>query len=483
MRLPSPKARWIGLLLVSSGLSACATPQVAERSVPVAADSLASARSFSASYVAQSWPSLSWWRTYGDAQLDAIMAEALASSPDVAIADAKLRQAQAIINTTASASRPQMGVGGEGVLTKQSYQNGIPAAFLPQGWNDHVNLYGSGSFDLDLWGKNKVALATATSDALAAEVDAQQARVMLTSAVATTYADLARLFAERDVLTAEFATRQGTADLILKRQRAGLENMASVHQAQAAVDGARLLLEANDEAMQLRRHALAALMGKGPDRGLSIARPSAQLTQPTPLPADAGIALIGRRPDIVAARVRVESADLRITSAQKAFLPDIKLQGLLGLQALGIGNLFGGGADYGQFGPAFSLPIFDGGTLQANLDAQSAAYDMAVAGYNKTVIAALNEVADAIASRDSADRQLAAADSAAQSAAASYDLIRKRYGAGLASYLDVLATEGAMLEAKRAASQARYRRLALDIALIRALGGGFSEADVTEFKG
>lgn len=441
---------------------------------------LDSRASFAGATVAAQWPKRDWWRGYGDPQLDAMIDEALAGSPDMAAAMARVRIALGVLESAGAATLPQVGGSARAGANKQSYNNGIPADFVPKGWKSTGDAALNFSFDLDLWGRNKANLATATSNAQAAEVDARQAQLVLTSAIVAGYADLARMFAEQEVLEKTVEVRGTSADLAAKRVKAGLDNEGPASQANARLASARYELELKREQIALQRHALAALMGKGPDRGLAIERPSAAVLVPTPLPDDAGIALAGRRPDIVAARLRVEAQGHKIDAAKAAFMPDISLSGLLGFQSLGLSHLFDSGSDYGNAGAAISLPIFQGGRLTGDYRQARGGYDQAVADYNKTVLVALREVADAVASRQSAERQLAEADQALAEAQRGYQLLLARYKAGLATYLDVLSAEDTMLAASRTVTDAHYRRVTLDVALVRALGGGFSAQDMKD---
>jgi len=426
------------------------------------------------------WPQQRWWTAFGDPALDALVDEALSNSPSVAIAAARIRQAEGAAQVTGAAGLPQIDGQGSAGFTKQSYNNGIPADFVPKGWNDTGTLALSGMFDLDLWGKNRAALAAATSEAEAARADARQAELMLSTNVVASYFDLSRLVTRGKALEEAVKAREGTVRLTSQRAQQGLDNQTPVRQARAAAAQARQALSANDEQIALRRHALAALLGAGPDRGLSIAPTPLQTIPETPLPADAGIDLAGRRPDIVAARLRAEAGASRIKSAKAAFMPDISLKGLIGLTSLGLSNLIDTGSTYGNAGAAISLPIFEGGRLKGNYTQARGGYDEAVANYNKTVVAALQDVADALSSRDAAITQEAAANEARKQADGAYDLAMKRFNGGLSSYLDVLVAENSALAARQAAIDAHFRTLANDVALTRALGGGF--VDQTDRK-
>jgi len=233
------------------------------------------------------------------------------------------------------------------------------------------------------------------------------------------------------------------------------------------------MLTGADEEIALRRHQIAALLGAGPDRGLEIIRPALSPARAEGLPEGVTTGLIGRRPDIVSARERAEAAARRIDVARADFFPAIRLDALIGLQTIGLNSLFQSDSTYGHAGPAVSLPVFQGGALRGRYKAASAAYDEAVADYDATVVGAYREVADIVTSRDAAGRKLADARQAQEASEEAYAIAKLRYEGGLSSYLDVLAVEDRLLDARLAVAGLETGARLLDIALIRALGGGF----------
>jgi NodT family efflux transporter outer membrane factor (OMF) lipoprotein len=339
------------LLLPLLALAACA-PQAAQLAAPRSAGMLASEQSLAGTPVA--WPEAEWWRAYRDPQLDALMAEALANAPDVAAALARVRIATAIAQQTGAVLSPSAEARGQATLDKQSYNNGIPAQFIPKGWNDAGRLTLGGTFDLDLWGRNRAALAAATSEAQAAQVDAAQATLLLSASIASAYADLAQLFAEREVLARAVAIREQSFALNRDRYAAGLDNRGTEQLSATRAAAARADLAASDEAIQLTRNRIAALVGAGPDRGLAITPPAIDALHPQGLPERLALDLVGRRPDIVSARLRSEAASGRIRSARAAFYPNLNLTALIGVQSLGLGQLVDSGSTIGSVGPAFS---------------------------------------------------------------------------------------------------------------------------------
>jgi NodT family efflux transporter outer membrane factor (OMF) lipoprotein len=463
-------SRSISLILASLTVSCAAVPQLGSMPTVRAPGALVSARSLAGTSVA--WPGDGWWSDFGDTQLTMLIETGLQGSPDVAAADARIRSADALSQQAGAVLQPSLSVDASAGGTQQSKNMGFPRQFVPDGVQDTGRVTASLSFNLDLWGKNRAALRAAKGEAEAARVDAAQARLMISSAIAAAYADLQQLYDQRDVAAQALDVRAATAKLTAQRVQVGVDTRGSLRQAEARVPAARADLKGIDEAIALTQHRIAALMGAGPDRGLSITRPQLAAT-PVGLPADAAIDLIGRRPDLVAAKLRAEAAADRIKVARRDFYPNLNLSVLAGLQSLGLGNLFVGGSQYGNGGVAISLPVFDGGRIAGRYRQARAEYDGAVARYDASLVQALREVADAVTSRTAADARLADQRAALSAAAEAAQIARIRYRGGLSNQLPVLIAEDTELSARRAVADLQARRIALDIQLIRALGGGY----------
>jgi NodT family efflux transporter outer membrane factor (OMF) lipoprotein len=463
--------RYCSILLLVT-LAACA-PTAGRLAAPRPVSDFAADRSLAAP--AAPWPGNDWWTAYGDPQLDALIAQAQIGSPTLAAAAARVRQANALAQQAGAAMLPAVTATGRAGLAKQSYNNGIPAEFVPHGWNDTGQLSLEANFDLDLWGLDRAALAAATSEAEAAQVDAAQAELLLSSDIASAYADLARLFSDRDIAQQALEVREATLKLIRERVANGLDNRGTEQLAESRAAAARGDIAATDEAIGLTRNRIAALLGAGPDRGLAIARPQIGRLHSPGLPARLALDLIGRRPDIVSARLRAEAATHSIRSARAAFYPNINLTALIGLQSLGLSNLLDSGSTMGSVGPAVSLPIFNRGRLVGELRGAEAQSDLAVANYDATLVEALHEVADAAGSIRALETRRRDAQAALTAAAGAYSIARQRYEGGLATYIDVLTAEDTVLDRRRTLTELDARAFTLDVALMRALGGGFSD--------
>lgn len=435
------------------------------------AASYAAAESFTAP--AADWPAADWWTIYKDPQLNDIVTEALQNSPDMALAAARVRSAEGQAEAAGAPLYPA--IDGDGTIgkTKQSYNQGFPPAFVPHGWLAEGNFHLSFDWELDFWGKNRAALAAATSEADAARLDAEQAKLMLTTNIVTTYANLAQLYADRDTTVEAIKVRHATTSLFTERFKNGLETQGSERQSESQEATEEASLRAIDESIALARNALAQLMGAGPDRGHDIKRPAVAHFKGFGLPKSLQLDLISRRPDIAAAKARAEAAADDIKVARTEFYPDIDLAATFGYTSLGLNYLTDRGSQFGTFGPAIHLPIFEGGKLTGNYTRARGEYDAAVAQYNSAMTKALQDIADVAVSERALQGRLEKTREAVRAAEQAHKVAQDRYRGGLSTYLDVLNAEDLLINTRKANADLTSRVFTLDVALVKALGGGF----------
>ena len=228
-----------------------------------------------------------------------------------------------------------------------------------------------------------------------------------------------------------------------------------------------------DEAIAVARNQLAALAGAGPERGSGIAAARAATRPATTLPAAIPLDLLGRRPEIVASRWRVEGAQHDVDVAKALFYPNINVVAFLGFSSIGLSKLLLAGSEAAGVGPAIHLPIFEGGRLNANLRGRAADVDLAVAAYNQAVIDAVHDLADALASIGGLSRIAAEQARARTATTDAYNIAVIRYKAGLGNYLTVLTAQTQELIQDRLDADLAARAFELDVNLVRALGGGY----------
>ena len=470
---PPRSARWLtaatALAAVAAAavlLVACASPAgIAPQAKMIDGTALTSA-------AAAPEISTSWWKAYGDSTLDALVDRALRDSPSLAAAQARVQRAQASVDAADAADKPRVDAGFD--ATRQRYtENGLIPPPIAGTTQTTGTLQLSGSWELDLFGRQRAALDAAIGSQRSAEAEAQAARVLLASNVVRQYVQLARSLEQRELLQRTLAQREEILALIRQRVDAGLDTNVELRQGEGALPEMRQQIEALDEQTRITRHALAALTAQGPNALDTLASRLAQV-QLVPLPADVPADLIGRRADVSAARWRIEAATKDMQAARAQFYPSVNLIAFAGFSSIGLNNLIEAGSRQYGVGPAIRLPIFDAGRLRANLRGKAVDVDAAVAAYNGAVLDALREAADPIASLQSIDRQQREQASAQGSAESAYDLALQRYRAGLGTYLTVLTAETNVLAQRRSAVDLKARALDVQAQLARALGGGYA---------
>ena len=455
-------------------IAGCAsTNGLAPTASPRDANALAAQRSLRDAHAADAaWPARDWWKALDDAQLDALIDEAVRDSPTLKVAAARTRKAIAAADAAAAPLSPR--IDGSASSTRERFpNNGLTPPPLGGSTRTVNELQATLSWEIDFWGKNRAAYEAALGAARAAEVDAYAARLALSTNIAQAYVQLQRAYLLHDVAVATLAERQRIYELTRDRNAAGLDSRLELKQAESAVPATHEALVALDERMALARNQIAALLGAGPDRGLAIERPAATALASVALPSTLPAELIGRRPDVVAQRWRIEAAGRDIASAKAQFYPNVNLVAFVGLQTLGASNLLAAASGMAGVGPAITLPIFDAGRLRANLAAKDADYDVAVEQYNQTLADAMRDVVDQLASFRSVAEQRVQQRQALATTREAYELALLRYREGLGNYVQVLSAEQPLLDQQSLDAELHARELELSINLVRALGGGY----------
>ncbi|WP_347554551.1 efflux transporter outer membrane subunit [Robbsia sp. KACC 23696] len=431
------------------------------------------------------WPTMQWAAAFGDAQLQTLIDEGIANSPSIAEAQARLNQAVAYTGSAGAALLPH--VNASYSLTRELYSgNALYPPPYGGSWYTENNVGATASYELDLWGKNRNGLKQAISQERAALAETQEARLTLAVSIAQAYSALARQYALLDVAKEESQQRQDIGTISRTRFDAGLDTQVETRTSEADLASTRTQISQLEGAIVVTRYQLAALLGKGPDRGLQIARPTlTTLAAPDAyaLPADLPANLVSRRPDIVAARWRVEAAMSGVKVAKANFYPNLNLRAAFGFDAFGFGDFLKFGSRQIQVGPAIDLPIFDAGALRAQLKDRYAMFDNAVATYDSTLVQSLNDVATQVAQIRSTERQQTDAQAAYGAAEKAYSLAVIRYKGGLSTQLQVLNADQSLLAQRQTVVSLDAQRRDQQIALIKALGGGFdANADMPDIK-
>ncbi len=420
------------------------------------------------------WPDPEWWKAYGDPQLDALVAEALAHSPRLAVAAARIRQAEALAGVARAGTLPSAQAAGSMTRTRLSGAQVLPPP-IGGSWQWNNELTVGLSYELDLWGRHRNALAGALDGVEVAAYESKAARLALVGALVRAYGGLALQLELQDSARAILQDQELARDVARRRVAAGIGTELPIRQAETRMATTRAELERLEARATALRHQLGALTGAGPGVGDGLRRPALRLDRAGALPSHLPAELVGRRPDVLAGRWRVERAAREIDVARAAFYPNVDLAAFAGLLSFGFGKLFSSDAVEAGVGPAITLPLFEGGRLRAGLAGRTAEYDAAVSEYDATVVDAVTDVADQVAALQSLGREQAERLVAVASAERAHALAMEAFRAGFGEYLDALQTEIALHSERDQVARIRYAQLEAQAALNQALGGGVVE--------
>jgi multidrug efflux system outer membrane protein len=417
------------------------------------------------------WPAEQWWLAYRDPQLDRLIARALRDSPTLAVAQARLAGARAVIQTERADEGAQAGLAAG--FNRQRYSsNGFFPPPLGGAWYNDASVQLRASYDFDWWGKHRALVAAALGEANARQAEGAQAAQTLAAGIAQRYFRLQMLWARQDNVNALAALQR---ELILDRKARMAHGLLS----QDALESAELdLANLQEQAVRYdtdaarEREALRALAGGGAEALGDLAR---VLPEPAAnaLPRELGMELLARRPDLQAARWRVEAQLGRVTASELAFRPDINLVGAAGLDAVSLGKLLRWPSRTPLLGATLDLPLFDSGRLTARLGVARADRDTLAAEYNEAVLNAVRDVAMEGATLQGIERETASHAAALDAAARLAVNAEARQQRGLADRAAVLQARQAMLRQRDSALQLTDARLQTQVALVKALGGGY----------
>ena len=424
------------------------------------------------------WPNDHAWDVLQDPVLSNLMKQALEQNPTINVARARLNQVDAMVKAADADRLPAVSLNASSTPEHFTENYIYPPPYAGSVYSTNL-LMVNAKYEFDFWGKNGDLIAAAISNEKAAAAELQSAKLLIEASVAKSYFTLARSLEQKKILERTLAQREELVNLRSELLKAGLDTRQETQISRQGLPAVRADIIRMDEQIGLSRNALAALIGKGPDATkdtVATLPATVNSTAPESVPAE----LVGRRADISAARQRVESAGKLIDATKTEFYPNINISAFAGFSSLGFAHwLNGSSRDYGV-GPAISLPIFDGGRLRANLSSKTAAYDIAVESYNQTLIEAVHDVADQLTSLRSLDLQRSQQTDLLRNAESVYDIAQQREKVGLVSHAVVLNAETTLIAQQSAAIDLRTRAVELNINLVRALGGGFTEPVASE---
>jgi outer membrane protein, multidrug efflux system len=407
-----------------------------------------------------------WWRGFGDPLLVELVADAQRGNTDLAVARANLRQARALREQAAAALLPSLDASGSAQGNSGAVPNRFQAGF-DAGW------------EVDLFGANRHALASQEAQLRAHAATLAATEVSVAAEVALAYLDLRGAQVRAAVARENLASQEETLQISRWRQQAGLGTSLEVEQGVAAVEQTRSQLPALQAAASKSAHALAVLVGQAPQALLArLSVAAAAVPQPraalaVAIPAD----VLRQRPDVLAAEQQWRAAAADVAAADAQRRPTLNLSGSLAWSGVTLGSM-GSVAAARSLLAALAQPLFDGGRLDAQLAAREAAFDASGASYRAAVLAALQDVEDALVALASDRERLGSLQQALAAARNASLLATHRYASGLIDFLTVLETQRTLLAVQDSVASVEAALAADHVRLYKALGGGWRDTDM-----
>lgn len=416
-----------------------------------------------------------WREIFGDSELDQLEDAAPAANQELKAAVARFDQARATADVVRSGLFPRLGASFHPVRLRDSENR--PAGGRPGETYDSLTVPFDLNYEIDLWGRVRHAVESATAQKEAVAEDVESVRLAIQAEVAVDYFAARALDADKALLLSSIEVYRKSLALVQNRRAGGIVSDLDVAQAKTVLKSAEAQMP--DNALQRARfeHALAVLTGKNASLFHLAERPLelGPLGIPPGLPSE----LLERRPVISAAERRMAAANANIGVATAAFFPTVKLNGLAGFQSADAWMLFDWPSRLWAVGPSVSMPLFQGGQLAANLRQAKATHQEAVARYRQSVLAAFADVENSLAAEqlltDQYERVMAALDAARRQ----LEIANNRYSSGLVTYLEVATAQNAALGLERAGARLRGQQLVAVFALIKSLGRGWKEGVVS----
>jgi len=412
-----------------------------------------------------------WWQRFNDARLNALEEKALANSPTLAAANARLAQARATMDAVGAARYPQVGITGRDARARISANRPLTNNIAPNfttTQNDYI-LAISASYEVDLAGRVQRSVEGARASAQQSAADLENVRLVLTADLATAYFNLRAVDIELDVLSRSIALQRRSLELATARHDLGATSGLDVAQQQALLDNTLTQVDVLARQRGQFEHAIATLTGT--PAPLFTLEADVKLLTPPEVPVGVPSDVLERRPDVASAERAMAAANAQIGVASAAFYPSISLGGLYGSESRTLGTLFSTPSIIWSLGASLLQPIFDGGRIRAGKDFAQAGYDVQVASYRRVVLTAMQEVEDGITGLAALERAHHQSQLAIASSRRVLDLASTRYEGGVATYLDVITAQQSLLASERLSAQLLGQRLLTSVFLVKALGG------------
>ena len=412
-----------------------------------------------------------WWSIYPDPVLDKLERQIDISNQNLKAAEASFREAEALVTEARAGLFPTLDAAASAVRSRSS-----GSTFGTGNISNTFRTTLNASWVLDLWGSVRRQIEASTASAQASAATLANARLAAQASLATAYMQLRVADELQRLLSASVKAFTQALQIVTNQYKSGTADQSAVDQARAQLEGTKAQLIAVGVSRAQFEHAIAVLIGKPPAE-LSIAPVDTVVAVPL-IPSELASALIERRPDVAAAERDMAAANARIGVDVAAFYPTVSLTGDYGVQSSMLSKLFTASSRVWSFGSDLAQTIFDGGLHNAQVEADKAAYDLAVANYRQVVLTAFQQVEDELAAERILNQQAQAEDAALAAARSAEKTINNQYLAGTQAYTAVIVAETTALNDAVTAVNIRQSRLVTSVALIEALGGGWDSSQL-----
>ena len=416
-----------------------------------------------------------WWKLYGDPDLNALQMRLIEHSPDLAAALSRYDQAKAVSDQMRSGLFPSLALGAD--TERDGLSNMRP--LRPANSANNYNSFTVGvqaNYELDLWGRIRNEVTAARAEAQAYQADLESARLSLQAQLADDYIVLRGLDQQIALLNETVSAYEKALALTEARHAGGIAAGLDVARAQTQLDTSRSLAEQTLALRAVSEHAIAALIGASASE-FSIAPRVTPLTLPQ-VPVGVPSTLVQRRPDIAAAERRIAASNANVGVARAAFFPSVTLSAALGYQSTQAGNWITAPNTFWSIGPSLLFSLFDAGKRKAQVAQAQAALDESGSLYRAVVLSAFQQVEDSLALTHHYRIAATEEHAAVTAAQRSLDLSLTQYREGATSYLDVVTSQTVTLQSELTALDLDTRELRASVQLIRALGGGWTPAQM-----
>ncbi len=418
-----------------------------------------------------------WWQVFGDAELNDLETQALAASPTLQAAVARVTQARASARITRAGLFPMVNVNPSASRERESSIGSVaPHTSVTPFTTDTITLPLDVSYEVDLWGRIRRSVESARAQAQASQADYENVLLTLKSDVAQNYFSLRYVDVDRQILNDNIDLLKRALDLTQTRHSGGVASGLDVSEAETLLATTQATYVGLGVQRAQFEHALAVLVGK-PASEFSIPEKSLVLEPPV-IPAGLPSDLLERRPDIAEAERQMASANAQVGVARAAFFPSLNLTGSAGFLSDDLTKLFNASSTVWSLAAGASQPLYAGGSISANYARARAAYDESVANYRQQVLVAFREVEDGLSGLRILEEQEAAQNTAVASSRKTVNISTARYKEGLANFLEVIDAERNVLENEQESAQLHELRLLTTVQFIQALGGGWQESKI-----